>query len=204
MVENYIQNTQNQSNRFQVLKPNIKKLFLKNLSNLIAIVLLIIILLLVINRQVGLGALLIPLETIGISINSSSIISFFILIILGIFVFLLGGNYLVAINSKYEFYSNKLVAHQTAFLIFVKSKDVPYQNIVKVSYNRDGFFDRIFNSGTVVLELTGIKEDRIRMEFLDNAEQTAGYIDSIRRRFASIQQAQFAEDYKMGKIVNRY
>ena len=54
------------------------------------------------------------------------------------------------------------------------------------------------------LELSGMKESKVELEFIDNVEQTVKYIQSIIQNFRNIQQAQFAEKYKIGKIFDKY
>ncbi len=200
----YIQNPQNQILQYQTLKPNIKKIFLKNFINFFIILFSISIVLFIINLQVGLDVFLLPFKTFGIDISTYSMLLYLISIIIGIFIFLLLVNYLIASNSRYEFNHNKLVLYENVFLVFIKSEEIPYQNIVKVTYNKNGVFNKILNSGTIVLELTGMKEDKIKMEFIDNVEQTAEHIENIRRRFMYIQQAQFTEKYRVDNILNRF
>src|SRR3989344_424189 len=118
-------------------------------------------------------------------------------------IFLLLGNYLAARNLRYEFYQNKLIAYETAFLLFINSKEVPYQNIVRVSYNNDGIFNTIFNSGTIVLELSGMKENNIRIEFIDDPQQIVQYMQKLIRESMYVQQAQFIENSKIDNIINR-
>ena len=203
MVQNYIQYPQNQSNQFQTLKPNIKKIFLKNLFTVAGAILLIAIILLVVHFVVGLGIFMAIFETFGINIKPFTIFLYSFSVIIGISIFLLLGNYLVTGNLRYEFYQNKLIAYENALLVFINSKDIPYQNIVRVSYNNDGFFNTIFNSGTIVLELTGMKENKIELEFIDDIERTVQYIQNLIRESISTQQAQFTENYRIGNILNR-
>ena len=86
MVQNYVQYSQTQS-RFQTLKPNVKKIFLKNLFNIISAVLLVIIVLLIFHWQVGLDFFLDLFEIFGVSLNPSTVLLYLILAIVGITIF---------------------------------------------------------------------------------------------------------------------
>mgnify|MGYP001594999124 CR=1 FL=1 len=201
MIQNYPQYTQNI--QFQTLKPNIKKILLKNLFKIISAVLLIVALFLLVHWQVGFDVFLVAFEVFGIKINQPSILIYLILSIVGVAMLLFLSNYLAASNLRYEFYQNRLIAYENSFLVLIKSIEVPYQNIVKVSYHYNGIFNRILNSGTIILELTGMKEDKIEMHFVDNVQQIVQFIENMRRRFMFAQQAQSTENYRVGKIINR-
>ena len=90
-----------------------------------------------------------------------------------------------------------------ALLVLINSSEIPYQNVIRISYNNNGIFNSIFDSGTIVLELSGMKENKVELEFIDNVEQITQYIQNIIRKFRSIQQAQFSENYRIGNILNR-
>jgi len=124
MVQNYIQYPQNQSNQFQALKPNIKKVFLKNLFTVAGGILSLVIILLVLHFSVGLDVFISIFETFDINIKPFTIFLYFFLVIIGISIFLLLGNYLVMGNLRYEFYQNKLITYENAFLVFTNPK--PY------------------------------------------------------------------------------
>lgn len=204
MVKEYIPFSKNQNNEFKTLKPNIKKIFSKNIFSVVGAVLLIIIVLSVVNWFFGLDIFLAPFETWDVSINPSKILLYAILTIVAVTIFLLIGNYLVTRNVRYEFYQDKLILYKNLFLIFIKSKEIPYQNITKISYNNDSIFNKIFNSGTIVLDLSGMKESKVELEFIDNVTENVKYIQGIVQEFKSIQQAKFTEDYKIGEILGKY
>ncbi len=204
MEQTYNQFPQKQTAQFQTLKPNIRKIFFKNLFSIAGAVALIITILLIFNWLVGLDIFLITFETLGIDFDSYTILLYFIVVIIVISISLLLGNYLIARRLRYEFYQNKLIVYTNAFLIFINSKEIPYQNIVKISYSNNGIFNRLFGYGTIILDISGMKEDKIELEFVDNVEQTVQYIQNLMRGFMYAQQAQFTENYKIGNILNRF
>ena len=172
--------------------------------NIASVVLLIIIILLIFHWQVGLDLFLELFEIFDVSFNPSKIWLYSISLILGVTLLLLLVNYLVVGKLRYEFYQSKLVVYENTFLVFVNPKEIPYPNIVKISYNNDGIFNKVFNSGSIVLELSGMKEDKFKLELIDNIEQNVKYLQSLIQQFKNIQQAQFTENYKINKILDRY
>lgn len=202
MVHEYVQFKKDES-RFQTLNPKIEKIILKNILIVVGAVLVIFIILLVVNSIVGLDVFLIPFEELGITINPSKIFLNLILTIIIITIFLLGGNYLITRNTRYEFYQDKLIMYKSKIFSF-KPKEIPYQNIVKVLGNTDSIFNKLFNSGTIVLELSGKEEDKVELEFIDNVGDNVRYIQNLIQEWKSIRQAEMAESYKIGRVVERY
>ncbi|MBI3027050.1 hypothetical protein HYY70_02965 [Candidatus Woesearchaeota archaeon] len=202
-MQDYVEFTPRKA-EVKVLKPNIKKVFLKNLIGVVSFLLLASVILVIFNSLVGLDIFFVIFEVFGIAISQSALLGYMILIILAISALLLGLSYLANANLRYEFYQDKLILYENNLLVFVNSAEIPYKNIVKISYDNSGVFNKIFNSGAVILDTSGIKSNTIKLNFIDNAEQTAQYIHSLISEFASIQQAVFTENYKIGKIVDKF
>lgn len=203
MVQTYVKYQQDQNNQFRVLNPNIKKIYLKNLFTVAGAVFLIAGFLLMLHLTIGLDVFLFVFEVFNIEIDPLPLLLFAILGVVSISIFLLLGNFLVAKNTRYEFYQNRLILYKNTLLVFTETKEILYQNIIKITYNKDGIFNSLFNSGTIILELTAMKEGKAELEFIDNIEQTVQYIQKIITEFRNIQQAQFAENYKIGNILNK-
>ena len=202
MVQNYIQFPQSQ-NQFRVLRPNIKKIHLKNLSTIASAVFLISIILLTLHFFIGLDIFLLVFEAFNITINPFVVLISAIIGIFAISMSLLLGNYLVARNLRYEFYKDKLIVYKNALLVFVNSKEIPYQNIAKTSYNNNGIFNSFFNSGTIVLELTGMRENKVELQFIDNVEQTMQYIQNLIMESMYLQQQRFMDKNKISNILDK-
>ena len=106
-------------------------------------------------------------------------------------------------NLRYEFYKDKLIVYKNALLVFVNSKEIPYQNIAKTSYNNNGIFNSLFNSGTIVLELTGMRENKVELQFIDNVEQTMQYIQNLIMESMHLQQQRFMDKNKISNILDK-
>src|SRR3989338_1037409 len=122
-----------------VLKPNLKKVVLKNLRNIIGAVFLIEIIIFVFHWQVGFGIFGDVLESFGIKVDAKAILLVMVLSAMIIAIFLLLGAYLAARNFRYEFYNDKLLAFENAMMVMVKSREIPYENIARILYRAGGF-----------------------------------------------------------------
>jgi hypothetical protein len=72
-----------------------------------------------------------------------------------------------------------------------------------VSYTNNGFFNKIFNSGSVVLDLSGLKEREIKLEFIDEPLEISRYIQTVVNKYKKVQQAIFDEKHKVESILNQ-
>ena len=203
MVQNYIEFPQNQK-VILTIKPNVSKIFLKNLIGISGVLLLVIVILWIVNLQVGLGVFLDVLKVFGLAIDPSSVLYYSIMFALGVSCLLLIGNYLANAKLRYEFYQNKLVAYLNSILVLTYSKEIPYTNISRVLFNNKGILNSILNSGTIILEMSGTGNERMELKFIDNVENVVQSIQNAIKEFASIQQAQFTENYRIDRIMNRY
>ena len=158
----------------------------------------------IINLQVGLGIFLDVLKVLGFVIEPSSVLYYSVLFVLAVTCLLLLGNYMANAKLRYEFYQNKLVAHLNSALVLSNSREIPYANITRVLFNNKGTFNSMFNSGTIVLEMSGTENEKMELKFIDNVENAVQSIQNAIKEFASVQQAQFTENYRIDRIMNRY
>ncbi len=79
---------------------------------------------------------------------------------------------------------------------------MPYENISRVLYSDNGFFNTLFHVGTVTLELSGMKKPKVELEFIDNPEESAGLIQSAVRQAMLRKQDQFTNEQRIKKIVS--
>ena len=203
MVETYVQfpENQNTSQEYQVLRPNITKIVIKNAGIVVGITVLVIGALILLNQTVGLDVFLDIFEMFGIEINTSTLLLYMILAAIGASVLFIAFKALEMKNVRYEIYPNRLISYQSSSILMTDSKEIPYQNIVKITYKKDGIFNTLFNTGTIVLELSGMDIEKLEMGFMDNIEQTVQYIQNVMQQYRNLQQAQFTENYRIDGIV---
>ena len=187
-----------------VLKPNIKKVVLKNLRNIIGAVFLIEIVIFILQWQVGLGIFGEVLESFGIKVNAEAILWVMVLSVFVVAIFLSLSVYLAARNFRYEFYNDKLLAFENAMMVMVKSREVSYENIARILYRTSGFLSEDSGSGTITLHLSGTDRSKIELAFIDNVKQTAENIQSIITRFRYVKQAQFTQNYRVKNVLNKF
>lgn len=203
MVQNYMEFRQSKG-LMLTIKPNVSKIFLKNLLGISGIVLLVIGILWFVNLQVGLGIFLDVLEIFGFIIEPSEVLFYSILAVLAVSGLLLLGNYMANSSLRYDFYQNKMVSHLSSLLVLKTSQELSYENITRIMFNNSGLFNSIFNSGTVVLETSGMGSEKTELRFIDDVEQAVQSIQNALQDFKSIKQAQFTENFKIEGIMNRY
>ena len=181
--------------------PNTKKVFLKNFLLVILSALAIIALALYVHWIVGIEVFLYPFEVFNIFIDVKKVIIYFIAGVAGLSLLLGVLNYFAVKGIRYTFYKDMLRLERTASFVLLDSVDIPYKNVFKVDYDNDGFFNTIFNSGTVVLELNHMKNKVEKLTFIDNAQEVALYVQKIIKTIKQMEQAKFSEDNKISGIL---
>ncbi|MFW6014234.1 MAG: hypothetical protein ACOCQG_03595 [Candidatus Nanoarchaeia archaeon] len=197
MVENYIQYKETQNEQVQTLMPNLLKMILDKLFTLVALILLLAFILLFLHYFIDLSTYMALLEIFNINFDIEISLS---IVLLGLFFLLLGilsliflWSYLVTSNKKFEFYQDKLVIYENAFFVSLKTKEIPYENILRITFNSDGLFNTLFNTGKIVLELSAMEEEKVELEFIDNIKQNVQSInkkirESLARQYEKIEQ----------------
>jgi len=190
---------------FPDIKPNTKKVFLMNSVKVGSAALVVVLVAAVFIKLVG-GEFLVEIfEGLGFSVEVKfwQVFLWFIVAVAGILAVLLVLNYITVGSLRYEFQPDKIVCYSCIFYILINSKDVPYENIVRINFDYKGFFNSMFNTGTITIELTAMKEREVKMEFIDNAEQVAKFIQRKVQEYKSQYYAQRAEEYRVDKVLSR-
>lgn len=114
-------------------------------------------------------------------------------------------------SSEYEFFADHLEARSKKLIIFEENRSIPYQNIVKVTMEKQGIFEGIIGTSILNLELTGLKDASYKIPFVDGAEELAGRIQSLinfvqMRTTQQFQQAQQMnqQDNKINNIMDEF
>jgi len=185
----------------QILKPNIKKSVLSVFLEVISITIGIIICLMLLKFLIPLDVFIEQIQMFGIDIVKITII--FIIALMGIAIISAGLNYLSIRNVKFEFLDDKIEINYSPFLFFISLKTIPYENISMVSHDKGGIFSILFKTGTVILELKGMKEKEIKLEWIDNSEQIAEYIKKLIARDAEIRKAKMNKPKSNIQIIDK-
>jgi hypothetical protein len=150
---------------------------------------------------VGFDVFLVIFDTFDYQVEVPSLIAYAIMGYVIIAVFLILGNILICGGTKFEFFYDKVNVHSSDFII-IKTNDISYNNVVKVTYAEGGWFNQLFKLGKITLELSGLQKGKLEMENIDNVQQMTEYIQTIIDRFKSVKQAEFTESYKIGNIMS--
>lgn len=187
------------------LKPNIKKVFIHNILEVVSAAIVLIGISVLFNYFVGFDILTPIFETFGMSVevNTTKVLLWFSGTALVVAAALLVVNYLILANVRYEFYPEKIVKYRTAFFIIINSEDISYGNISRVSYNYSGLINWLLKTGTVNVELTGTKKNNLKMEFMDDPQRVSGYVQRCIALYKSKYYAERTEDHRLGKIMGR-
>jgi len=189
---------------FRTIKPDLKKVFIKNLVIILTSVLSIILLLLFLNWQIGLDVLVEVLSVLNMAVDSMQLMLDIIILLVVAGGAMLIGNYLVEKNVRYEIYKDKILFYETTALVFIGSREIPFQNIVKISYSREGMIDKILDSGTIILDLTGMKDTSVKLEFINDTEKTVQYLQNLVREYSQQQQMRYTERQIMNNPAYYY
>lgn len=186
-----------------VLQPNTKKVFLINLLKILSGVMLLIVILFLLQFTVGLDVFTSIFEEFGITIESLTLLTGAIISIIIIGFFLIAASYFSVMNVKYEVYDDHLTAYQNSMLVLQNSKKIPFQNISKIQYTEEGFFDGLFNTGTILLDLSSMGEKELKMAYIDNPEEVVKYLQDVLRSYNLKMQAQYTERHKIDGILDK-
>jgi hypothetical protein len=203
-MQTYITENRQSFTVIRTVRPNIQKVFIRNLLYISGAAAGIILILVYLNSMVGLDVFLTVFQAFGITVDPGSILSTSILVFLGIALLYLIINYLNVINLRYEFYDNRIRLYEPQLWLFLTHRDISYKNIVKISYNYEGLINKLFRSGEIVIDVTGMKEGFVKMEVIDDTQQLVGQLLKIVQEYNSLQQMQFQENFRIGNIMRRF
>ncbi|MBW2974968.1 hypothetical protein KY366_04590 [Candidatus Woesearchaeota archaeon] len=181
------------------IKPNIKKAFILNILVVSGIVVMVIALLIYLNSIVGLDVFMEAFKELGLEVSASLLLAYSIFLILFVTALLLILNYIVLGKSSYTLYRDKMVYTKSLFIIQIRDKAVPYANVTKVSYDKKAFL----GTARIILDLTGMKEKQVELDFIDDVEEVVKEIHNLIREYRSRYYAQYAQEYRMQNIMDQ-
>lgn len=181
------------------IKPNIKKAFISNILVVCGIVALIIVLLVYINNIVGLSIFLDVLRLFGIVISPLVVLAYSIFFVLFFTALLLILNYVTLGKISYTLYPDKVVYSKSFFIMSISGKAIPYANITKISYEKKPFL----NTAKVILDLTSMQQDKVTLDFIDNAEELVSKLQELVSDYKAKYYARYTEEYRYQHIIDK-
>lgn len=179
-----------------IIKPNVKKQFILNLLFVFGVVSLIVVMIVYFETTVGFDVLFGSFEAIGVSLSPGRPITYaiFLTIIFGSIFLIL--NYLTLSKIHYTLYKDKLVYAKSMFFAHIPDLEIPFSNISKVTFQK-----KALNTGTITIELTGMKEPKVEMKFIDNPEEVVNRIHQLIQEYRARYYAKYTQEYKIQNIM---
>jgi len=185
------------------IRPNVGKNFGIDVIVVLALVSVSLVFLYFLNSVVGLDAYTQIFEFIGINIEQSALITISIIAIVIVSLVTLLYDYIVLSNIRYEFMDDYLIYRKNISLVFNQEIKIPYSNIIRISYLEEGFFNKIFNTGPILIELSGMKQREIKLEAIDYAQKTAQMIHNMINEYRIKQYARINQQHRFNQILDQ-
>ena len=109
-------------------------------------------------------------------------------------------NVMSNIGSSYQMMDDRIIV--TTKKLSVEKKEISWQNVVSISYDKKGFFNSLFNMGSVNLDLTGMQEKSVKLTNVPNIEQNVQFIQTFLIKFKNQQQANYVRNYGIEQGIN--
>ena len=186
-----------------VIRPNFKKIFVVNATKVTLAIATVIIVIVFFKEEIGFEVFsdVVGGLGFGLDFDPSQIVFFAIVGIILLYLGLLVFNYMLLQNIRYELLQDKLISYTTAFFILLDSKEIPFQNISRISFDTEGLINSMMNTGNITLELSAMAEKTFKIEYVDNPQQVSQYIQQLIRYSNSAQYAQQGEGIRVGNIL---
>ena len=203
MVYNYIDEFNEKPSDTLEVTPKLGTLFLKNVVSSFGLLIFLFVFLFVSYFSLGEEMFLDLFEMVGVSTSFFNLAFFAFIGVAIISVVFLALNHMSVKDLKYVFDADKLTVTKTSNLIFLDTVEIPYENIVRLGYNDEGFFNKLFKFGTVTVELTGMRESKVELEYVFDIEETVPQMQNFLRESLAKKQADFTENYRIDNILNK-
>ncbi len=179
------------------IKPDIKKAFISDISVIVLVAGSIIFALIYLNSIVGLGMFIDTLKELGIRISGAALIGGSIFLLFFITAIILIMDYVALGKSGYILYPDKLLYTKNIFIIQLKEESIPYANIAKISFKKKSFL----NTFDIILELTGLKKDQVKIGYIDDAQEVAAKLQQLIMEYKSRYYAEYTQNYRLKNIM---
>tara|TARA_Y100000310_G_scaffold341208_1_gene439631 strand:+ start:976 stop:1533 length:558 start_codon:yes stop_codon:yes gene_type:complete len=178
------------------IKPSIKKVLLFNLSKIVGLVLVVLGIGLYLNYLGSLGAFAESLEALGIEVDAGMLLFWLVVAVAVTTSVILLISYLGLRRTEYVFYDDTLLVND--------KEELPYKNIVKISYDDTGVVNQMLGTGSMSIELTGMKEGKTKMEFIENVKKVTNDFQNLLRDYRVALYAQHHEKQRIGNILDKF
>lgn len=102
-----------------------------------------------------------------------------------------------------EFGDESLKLTKTNLVILTDVQEISYDKIVRVNVVQKDIFDKLFNTGKIVFELTATVEKEVSIEYISNTDYAVNLIQKKVNEYRMRRQAVFDEQNKIADIFKR-
>ncbi|MDP7141147.1 MAG: hypothetical protein QF506_02180 [Candidatus Woesearchaeota archaeon] len=176
------------------IEPNKKKLLLFNLSKTFVILLFITGSTMAFKFAGILNIFAETFDSFGLEISADKILFGIILTAVVATIVMLAFKYITITSKKYMFYDNKLDAN---------GKEISYKNILKINLNKSGIENKILKTGSMSIELTGMEENKVTIDYVENIDQVSNYFQNMLRNFKTRLYSQVSTQQRIGKTLDK-
>ncbi len=192
------------SEKVTTLFPSVKKIILKNICLIDALLLSLIAGFLYLQWIIGdIFIFMLPLELFNIKPTISSLIISLSIIIFLVSIAIVFLSYQKASKTYYEFYSDKVVVSLPAMIIFSSTEEIPFENIQRITVHQKNFIDTVFGFGTLDITLSGLKKEKIELIYVRNPEQWASWLTQQIQQYTAVKQQETLENMRLQKTFDR-
>ena len=185
------------------IKPNVKKIFILNIIKILLLLMVVVVVAVVIDIVTFFDALTEVLKIFNLDIDTK-LIEFSLIILAVIFsLTTLIINYLIVSSLKYEIQFDKIIYVNNAMFIFKNTMEINFRNVVKIYFSSKGLINQMFDTGSIIIDLTGLDKKNITLEFIDNIEQVTSYLQDVVNRYRAGMYSIEAERQKIGDIMDK-
>jgi len=86
----------------------------------------------------------------------------------------------------------------------VNGREVPFDNIAKLNYDNRSVADKLLAKGTIILELTGVNQQKIAFDFVDEPAKVVVEIQQAINVFKGTKYTQYVEQQRVSTIISNY
>lgn len=136
-------------------------------------------------------------EMFGSKLNTSSLQRNFTIGIAVVSAIAILLTYINFAGIVYIFYSDFMVKHEKS-----GEKQIAFDNIAKMSFNKKGILNKMFNMGTINIDLAD--ESKEKLEYVDSPEDAYSQIQGLINIHKMRNYAQFEQKSRVENIIDKF
>lgn len=177
----------NDSGILMIVKPQFKKSFLQDILLIVFFAVIFLLILYILNLVYGTETIVASLQSIGILLDETGLIFVTLLSLFLVTFIILMYDAGTLYTFQYTFHPSFFIYQKNIALFLNNRFTIPYGSIAKISYSEGGLLDKVFSTGTIILEVHDPQPKEIMLRSIENPEQIAQEIHSLITSYLSRQ-----------------